>query len=197
MLTYLLGPILALLPIRWRHLLPVGSAVEWRRAMVLSGFGESVVALFALVYWYSYYMSLMMDHGLDAAITGKMGPGVTDVQIGSTAMVIWAMHPLTWLIAYAGFEGSVCLVGAAFTETNLGILPLFAVDQLIGAITGRSQGELSSTKFGFLENLSSYVGAIRERVVAKGLTAVPDEICFTGNVPDDYSPKEAPVLAKR
>ncbi len=135
MLAYLLGPILALFPRRWRKLLPAGSAMECRRAAVLSGFGEAVIALIALIYWYSHYMTLMVDHGLDAAITGKLPPGVTDHEIGFTALVIWATHPLTWLLAYAGVEGSVRLVGAAFTETNLGIFPLFVLDKVIGMIT--------------------------------------------------------------
>ena len=120
-------------------MLPAGSAVEWRRATVLSGFGEAVIALIALMYWYSYYMTLMVDHGLDAAITGKLPTGVTDHEIGFTALVIWATHPLTWLLAYAGVEGNVRLVGAAFTETNLGILPLLVVDKLIGMITGQGK----------------------------------------------------------
>ena len=61
MLIYLLGPLLALFPRRWRKLLPAGSAVEWRRATVLSGFGEAVIALIALMYWYSYYMAVMVE----------------------------------------------------------------------------------------------------------------------------------------
>jgi len=81
-LIYLLGPLLALFPRRWRKLLPAGSAVEWRRATVLSGFGEAVIALIALMYWYSYYMAVMVDHGLDAALTGKLPSGVTDHGIG-------------------------------------------------------------------------------------------------------------------
>jgi hypothetical protein len=70
-LTYLLGPLLALFPRRWRKLLPAGSAVAWHRATVLSGFGEAVIALIALMSWYSYYMAVMVDHGLDAALTGR------------------------------------------------------------------------------------------------------------------------------
>ena len=85
-------------------MLPAGSAVEWRRATVLSGFGEAVIALIALMYWYSYYVTLMVDHGLDAAITGKLPTGVTDHKIGFAALVIWTTHPLTWLLAYAGVE---------------------------------------------------------------------------------------------
>ena len=181
MLTYLLGPFLALFPRRWRKLLPIGSGVEWRRATVLSGFGEMVIALIASMYWYSYYMMLMVDHGLDTAISGKMGPGVTDHAIGFTALVIWATHPLTWLLAFAGLEGSVRLVGAAFTETNLGIFPLFLLDKIIGKLSGRSEQSAAKVA-GFSEgNLSSYAGAIREKAIYKRLPQVPDELLISGN----------------
>ncbi len=185
MMTYLLGPLLALFPRKWRKLLPAGSTVEWRRATVLSGFGEAVIALIALMYWYSYYMNLMVDHGLGAAITGKLPMGVTDHEIGFTALVIWATHPLTWLLAYAGVEGSVRLASAAFTETNLGILPLFLLDKIIGKLSGRREQSIAKAA-GYSEgNFSSYVGAIREKTMVKGLIEVPDELCFSGSAPDE------------
>jgi hypothetical protein len=56
-LTYFLGPLLALLPQRWRKSLFSNLPVHWRMATILSGFGESVVALVALMYWYSYMMT--------------------------------------------------------------------------------------------------------------------------------------------
>ena len=185
MLTYLLGPLLALFPRRWRKLLPAGSAVEWRRATVLSGFAEAVIALVALMCWYSYYMTLLVDHGLDAALTGKLPTGATDHEIGFTAMVIWATHPLTWLLAYAGVEGCVRLVSAAFTETNLGILPLFVLDKVTGIIAGRDKQEASAAKYGSQGNFSSYVGAIREKAMVRRLGEVPDELCFSGSAPDE------------
>jgi hypothetical protein len=185
-LTYLLGPLLALFPRRWRKLLPVGSDVEWRRATVLSGFGESVVALIALMYWYSHSMNLMLEHGWDAALSGKMGPGVTDHEIGFTALLIWVTHPLTWGIAFAGVEGAVRLVSAAFTETNLGIFPLFLLDKVILKVSGHSQQSIAKAA-GYSEaNFSSYVGAIREKVLLKGLAEVPDELCLSGNAPDEF-----------
>jgi hypothetical protein len=185
-LTYFLGPILALLPRRWHKSLPAGSAVDWRVATILSGFGEAVIALIAAMYWYSYFMALVVDRGLDAAIGGKMPGGVTDQEIGFTALVIWATHPLTWLIAYAGVEGSVRLVGAAFTETNLGTLPLFLLDKAIGMIAGRDGKVATASKYGSQGNFSSYVGAIREKAMVKGLALVPDELCFSGNAPDEF-----------
>lgn len=186
MLTYLLGPILALLPQRWRKLLPAGFAVDWRRATVLSGFAEAAIALIALMYWYSHYMALLVSNGLDSALAGKMGPRVTDQEIGFTALVIWATHPLTWLIAYAGVEGSIRLVAAAFSETNLGILPLFLLDKMIGKFSGRSEPSPARAAGYAQGNFSSFVGAIREKAISKQLPQVPDELFFTVEGPDEF-----------
>src|SRR5207302_7148078 len=85
---------------------------------------------------------VLRDHlgsrGLDAALAGKAGPGVSDQEVGFMAMFIFATHPLTWLILYFAVEGSVRLVGAAFTESDLGILPLFVLDKIFLKIAGQS-----------------------------------------------------------
>ena len=185
MLTFLLRPFLALLPKRWRDLLPGSDSMQWRTATILSGFGESVVALAALMFWYFYYMNLLVDRGLDAAITGKMGPGVTGQEIGFTALIIWATHPLTWLIAYAGVEGSVRMVGAAFTETNLGTFPLFVFDKIFLKLSGRSEQSAAKAAGYADSNFSSYVGAIREKAAVKRLPLVPDELYISGVAPDE------------
>jgi hypothetical protein len=185
MLTYLLGPFLALLPQRWRNSLPMRESVNWRHATVLSGFGEAAVALAALLFWYSYYMNLLVSNGLDSALSGKLGPGVTDQTIGFTALVVWATHPLTWLIAYAGVEGSVRLVGAAFTETNLGILPLFVADKVFLKLSGRSAPSAAKAA-GYSEgNFSSYASAIREKAILKKFPQVPDEILISRDGPEE------------
>jgi hypothetical protein len=184
-LTFLLGPFLALLPQRWRNSLPMRESVNWRHATVLSGFGEAAVALAALLFWYSYYMNLLVSNGLDSALSGKLGPGVTDQTIGFTALVVWATHPLTWLIAYAGVEGSVRLVGAAFTETNLGILPLFVADKVFLKLSGRSAPSAAKAA-GYSEgNFSSYASAIREKAILKKLPQVPDEILISRDGPEE------------
>jgi hypothetical protein len=183
-LTYLLGPFLALLPRRWRSSLSFSDGVNWRHATVLSGFLEAAIALIGTMFWYSYYMQFLVDRGLDAAITGKV-PNVTDHEIGFTALVIWATHPLTWLLAFAGIEGAVRLVGAAFTESNYGIFPLFFVDKIFGAVTGRNKREAAAGQYGLKENLHSYVGAIREKAMAHRTELVPDELYFTGEAPDE------------
>jgi len=178
LLTYIVGPFLALFPKRWRKTFFSGVSVHWRRATALSGFAESVIALVALMYWYSYSMTTWVDRALDAALAGKLPTGVTDHDIGFTALVIWATHPLTWLIAYAGLEGTVRFVGAAFSENNMGILPLFLLDKAVAIIMGRGRPRPSEVAGYSQGHLSSYAGAIREKVRGTILAQVPDELRY-------------------
>jgi hypothetical protein len=185
-LTFILGPILALLPKAWRNSLPGGEAVNWRVATVLSGFAESAIALVAMMYWYSYSMTTWVDRGLDSATTGKMPTQVTDQEIGFTALVLVATHPLTWLLAYAGIEGAIRLVAAAFAGTNLGILPFFLLRKFLAIGSGERRPR-SAQAAGYSQgNLSSYVGAIREKAMVKGLAEVPDELVFIGKPPEEF-----------
>lgn len=179
MRTLLLGPFLALLPQRWRLLLPYYQSVGWRTAGILSGFGESLVALAALVIWYSYSITGWVSRGLDAALAGKMPPNVTEHEVGFAALLIFATHPLTWLIGYMGLEGGLRLAGAVATDDAPGILFLFLIDKFYLRITGRSAP--SATKIaGFeLANFDSYKRAIRERVHHARNAPVPDELCVS------------------
>jgi len=177
MLTYVLGPILALLPRAWRKSVAASESVNWRIATVLSGFGESLIALIAMMIWYSHSVTSWVERGINSAITGKMPQGVTDHEIGFMGLLIFAMHPLTWLIAFAGVEGMVRLVGT-FTETYLGILPLFVLEKIIRKASGRIEPDTAKAA-GFSQgHFSSYVGAIREKAMLAKLAHVPDELCF-------------------
>jgi hypothetical protein len=49
---FIAGPVLALLPARWRRLLPEQVDVHWQRAGTLSGMYELIVAVVAFGYWY-------------------------------------------------------------------------------------------------------------------------------------------------
>src|ERR1700733_11372725 len=81
MLNYLLGPFLALLPTRWRKALPFYQSVPWHSAAILSGLAESVIALTALLFWYSYSVTSWVSRGLDSALskTPPMDISVHDV----------------------------------------------------------------------------------------------------------------------
>jgi hypothetical protein len=174
MLTYFFGSIFAIFPAPWRESLPFAKNVVWRRATAISGFAEAALALVAMMYWYSYAMSTWVDNGVSVALSGKMGPGVRPQDIGGAALIVWWMHPVTWLIAYFGIEGAVRLCAGAFGGNSCGILPLFLADKIIfGPFRRRKDGG------GATANVSSFAGAISERVRTARLPEVPDELCFT------------------
>jgi hypothetical protein len=182
MLTFLLGPLLALLPRRWRRSLPA----DWRIPSILSGLGEFLLAVVAMLYWYSYSVTTWVSRGLDAALAGKAGPSVNEQEIGLMAIFLFATHPLTWLIAYFAVEGSVRLAAAAFAESHLGILPLFVLDKVFLKITGQS-GPSAAEAGGSAEgNFSSYVGALREKVRVSRAAGVADELCVFQEGPEEF-----------
>lgn len=185
MLTFVLGPFLALLPRRWRSR-PSFQSADWRVPSILSGLGEFLLAVVAMVYWYSYSVTTWVSRGLDLALAGKAGPGVNEQEIGFMAIFLFATHPLTWLIAYFAVEGSVRCVAAAFAESHLGILPLFVLDTVFLKISGQG-GPSAAEKGGYAEgNFSSYVGALREKVRVSRTSSVPDELCAFQQGPEEF-----------
>lgn len=186
MLTFLLGPFLALLPRRWRRSRPSLGSADWLVPSILSGLGEFLLAVVAMLYWYSHSVTTWVSRSLDVALAGKTGPGVNEQEIGFMAIFLFATHPLTWLIAYFALEGSVRLVAAAFAESHLGILPLFVLDKVFLKITGQS-GPSAAEQGGYAEgNLSSYVGALLEKVRVSRAASVPDELCFFQEGPEEF-----------
>jgi len=177
MLTYILGPFVSILPRRWRELLPFSMSVQWKPATAISGLSESVLALIALSYWYSYAMTAWVGRAVDSALEGKLGPGVTPQQIGTVALAVWATHPLTLFLGYLGLEGAIRLCAAAFSDNILGIFPLFLFDKVFVA-PFRRLGPKNRNAADDSRNNSSLVSAIRERVLAARLPIVSDELCF-------------------
>jgi len=185
MWIYLLGPFLSLLPARWRKALPFSQAVSWRPAAILSGLAESVVALVALMYWYSYSMSTWVSHALDLALNGKTDPRITDHAIGFAALLVWATHPLTWGIVFFGIEGMVRLCGA-FTDTVLGVLPPYLVEKFYSKIFRSGEPEPPyEVKFS-QSHVTSYVGALRDKVATAKHSQVPDELCVAKNDSEEF-----------
>lgn len=125
MWTYILGPRLSLLPKHWRKSFLFDLSINWARAAAISGLAEFVAVVISLMYWYSYSVTTWVGRALDLALEGKLGNGVTDHAVGFTALLIWAAHPLAWLLAYLCAEGAARFCGAAFSDSILGTLPLF------------------------------------------------------------------------
>jgi hypothetical protein len=186
MLTLLVGPFLALLPQRWRSSLSFHQAIEWHTAGTLSGFAELLFAIVATLFWYSYSVTGWVSRGLDSALAGKMGRGVTDHDIGFMAIFIFATHPLTWLLGCIGVEGSVRLLSAAFAEKNLGTFPLFLLDRIYLRVTGRSAPSATKAAGFGQSDFSSYKQAVRERVRHSRARSMPDELCFTKQNDEEF-----------
>jgi hypothetical protein len=182
MLSYTLGPFLAFLPKRWRESLSFYASVEWRPAVLLSGILECVFALIALVYWYSYSATHWAANAVFSAI--QKGAEIDPRAIGFAGLALMWLHPLTWIIAYCGVEGLVRLC-AAFTDTTLGILPLFLADKAYLQFV-RRENPLSTGADNFSQShLASGMRAVRERVLMATVPLVPDELHFTTRGSDE------------
>lgn len=113
--TYVLGPVLALLPQRWRETIDPGQQhVAWIPATILSGTIEALAALTALIYWYSYSVAGWAQQAVTATIKAHPEAAIREDTVGFAAMTLMAMHPLTWVIVWFGVEGLVRALGAAF-----------------------------------------------------------------------------------
>jgi hypothetical protein len=175
MLIYLLGPFLALLPSRWRKALPFFQAVHWHSASIISGLTESVIAITALLYWYSYSVTTWVSLSLDSLLSKSTPTDITEGELGFVALLILATHPLTWAIAFFGIEGMARLC-AAFTDTVLGIFPLYLLDKIYSKIFRRGVPEPAGTVKFSQSHLSSYVETMKEKVLTARLSQVPDEL---------------------
>jgi hypothetical protein len=184
MWIFLLGPFLSLLPRRWRKALPCYDAVHWHSAAILSGLAESVMALAGLMYWYSYSVTTWVSRALDDVLSKSAPTTITDHDIGFAALVIWATHPLTWAIAFAGVEG-LTRVSAALADTVLGLFPLYLLEQIYSK-TFRSQAPEPAGAVKFQEShVSSYARTLREKVVSARLSEVPDEHYILKNTAEE------------
>jgi hypothetical protein len=173
MWTYIVGPILSLLPKSWRRALPFSQDIRWAHAAALSGFIEMALALAGLLKWYSISMTTWVNRGLEVALNGKAGVGITDQAVGAMAWFMWANHPLTWVLGYFSVEGAVRLCGAAFSDSMLGTLPLFLVDKTVRVFFGGSKTAQDAPGV-----VSSFVHAVSEKLLESSVPRSADEISF-------------------
>src|SRR5258707_3612880 len=177
MWAYILGPFLSLLPKRWRKSFLFDLSIQCARAATSRGLAEFAAGGIALMYWYSYSVTTWVGRALDLALEGKLGNRVTDHAIGFTALLIWVTHPLTWSLAYLFAEGAARFWGAAFSDSILGTLPLFLLDKMLVKIFLRRAPE-TANQLGVPRGDSSFLGAIRERILIARLPVVSDELFF-------------------
>jgi hypothetical protein len=144
-----LGPVLALLPERWRKTRLGGLAgvpVNWPRAALISGIVEGLVCLCALVVW--YFLFIPRAAGVQAELAagalqgrdapaGMSGAGLS-FAMGLAALTAFATHPLSWALSYFCLEGVLRACAAGLTDETCGTLPLALVDRAIAAFQRRA-----------------------------------------------------------
>ena len=141
MWTYLLGPLLTLLPDSWRRALFANAPVNWPRAALISGLLEGVGGLAVLIAWYLYFIQGAVDQqaGLVAGALKSNAPpkGATEAGLsyamGLSALAAFAMHPLTWVLAYFTIEWMFRLFAALTSDEVAGSLPLVLADGIFSA----------------------------------------------------------------
>jgi hypothetical protein len=102
----------------------------------------------------------------------------TEQQVGGTALILFLANPLTWIMIYFFFEGSVRTCGAAFTDSVLGTVPLYVLERSLSFV--RNPAAALSPE-GIKRNVRSFAESLRERFLTARLREVPDELRYTGN----------------
>jgi hypothetical protein len=172
----ILGTALAALPRRWRDAFRAEQAIPWERAAILSGFLESLLGLAALGAWYSHSASTWAANALASALRGGPEAAVPGQAIGFSALVLWCLHPWTWLIAFFAAEGAVRILAALSTGEVLGLAALGLADWSYGKAAGRPpEGDAVLVPSG-REQLRSLFRTVKGRVHAAGLPELADEI---------------------
>jgi hypothetical protein len=137
--TYILGPLLTLLPRPWREKVFRTTPNRLARAALLSGLIEFVFALVGLVVWYSIFVSLARD----AISHSSAGVGAPE-RLGLFAYIWFWFNPITWLVAYFILEGIARSTAALSTGESYGTLPLFLLERVyrLAARPGRTTASL-------------------------------------------------------
>jgi len=176
----LLGTVFAALPRKWRAALRADEAVPWQRAAALSGVLECLLGLAALVVWYSHSVSTWAANALDSALRGGPEAAVPGQAIGFSALVLWCLHPGTWLLAFFAVEGAVRMLAAVATEEVRGLSLLAFADWCYGKAAGRErEGDALHVPTG-REQVASLLATVRGKVQTAGLAELADEIALSG-----------------
>ena len=170
---FFMGPLLALLPVRWRTKLPGAGETDWTRAGTLSGVYEMTAALVALGYWYMYEMTRRIGQVVDVMANQPSTTGATEHQIQGAALFLFYMSPLTWVLFYFFFEGAARLLGAAFAENVMGTLPLYLAERLLFLVRKPEEAYVAETVKGHAREL---VESIHEKMIVARLPELPDEV---------------------
>jgi hypothetical protein len=180
---FVAGPMLALLPARWRCRLPQQNDVDWQRAGTVSGIYELIGAVVAFGYWYMVDVPRRIGQIMDATIDGRIPVGMNEHQVNGAALTVFYLSPLTWFFLYFFFEGAVRLCGAAFTENVLGTLPLYLAERLLFWVGNRKKVHVGKT---VSETTKSILASVRERANLAIHKHDPDELHYSTSGEEEW-----------
>jgi len=131
MWTYLIGPLLTLLPLRWRARWVADRPVNWAAAGLISGILEFVASFALLGAWYVQGMHRYIGALVDSAANAPKGVAAGLHEIQGMALTVFVLHPLTWTLCYFCFEGAIRTLAALAAEQAPGSLPLVLIDRVL------------------------------------------------------------------
>ena len=179
-LTFAIGPLAAFLPRQWRHALPFAKRIHWRSAAFFSGILEFIASVIALGYWYMFEMVHLAAAILNSATSGKVPEGMDNHQVSGAALILFLLHPLTWLLLFFFWEGAVRLCGAAFAGNVLGTFPLFLAERLFYLFRHRESAEA------LRQNGQSFYESIWERIHIARQPELPDMLCYSSSNSEEF-----------
>ncbi|HEV8385744.1 MAG TPA: hypothetical protein VGQ11_12805, partial [Candidatus Acidoferrales bacterium] len=140
MWTYIIAPILSLLPRPWRMAIFGDVGFNWPRATFLSGLVEGVGFFGALAYWYFHtmYSAVHAQMGVTLEATkGVPGEGAA-FGMGAAALAVFVTSPVTWVLGFFTVEGIWRSLAAALTDESPGTFPLTVAAWVAGGMKRRA-----------------------------------------------------------
>lgn len=142
-LTYLLGPFIALLPRGRAKPVAERLGIHLPRAAAVSGIAEFALSAFSLPVWFLVYGARFTEATMGAYMkTHPQNPkDMVFSSYGSSIFLIlaFATHPLTLALIYFSVEGLLRGLAALLAEDQVGTLPLVLVDSVVRKVGGRAR----------------------------------------------------------
>ncbi|MFQ5925903.1 MAG: hypothetical protein ACE5MH_00520 [Terriglobia bacterium] len=136
MRTYVLGPVLVLLPESYRRRLGGRLEINWTRAALLSGGAQTAATLLLLAVRYLDFIERVIQrYGgtmVEAIEEGELSRALST--LGPASWLEYLFQPLTLLLIYLFVEGAVRLLAAVSSEQAIGSLPFYLLE------VGRARG---------------------------------------------------------
>ncbi|MBI4461434.1 MAG: hypothetical protein HY653_00865 [Acidobacteria bacterium] len=127
MRTYLLGPILVLLPQTYRDRLGRRLEIDWTRAALISGVAQAGAAMLLLAHRYIEFIQRAIERYGAAMVEATGDPEAlrrTLATLGPATWLDYVFQPVSLLLIYLFLEGSARLLAAVSVEQAWGSLPL-------------------------------------------------------------------------